>query len=184
MTPRKTELALTTLQSRRSPLTLLQRRALILPDGQRDLVALAVLPGGDGAALVHSLCAMGYLDLGADAGRTPGPTSRAAAPAAPPVQAETPTTQAGAALTEEDPHRLRRRAATSARLYLLDILQLQRNPAAVVLHRQLQAARSEEQIAAAIAEALQALPQITSASYTERVRTRIGELLPQALQAA
>lgn len=93
-------------------------------------------------------------------------------------------TQAGAALTEEDPHRLRRRAATSARLYLLDILQLQRNPAAVVLHRQLQAARSEEQIAAAIAEALQALPQITSASYTERVRTRIGELLPQALQAA
>ncbi|MCC4627403.1 hypothetical protein LL973_24655, partial [Xanthomonas campestris pv. nigromaculans] len=41
MIPRKTELALTTLQSHRSPLTLLQRRALILADGQRDLATLA-----------------------------------------------------------------------------------------------------------------------------------------------
>ncbi|CEE22859.1 hypothetical protein [Xanthomonas citri] len=48
MIPRKTELALTTLQSHRSPLTLLQRRALILADGQRDLATLAMLLGGDG----------------------------------------------------------------------------------------------------------------------------------------
>lgn len=61
MIPRKTELALTTLQSHRSPLTLLQRRALILADGQRDLATLAMLLGGDGTGLVQSLCAMGYL---------------------------------------------------------------------------------------------------------------------------
>ncbi len=63
MIPRKTELALTTLQSHRSPLTLLQRRALILADGQRDLATLATLLGGDGTGLVQSLCALGYLDL-------------------------------------------------------------------------------------------------------------------------
>ncbi|CAD0304225.1 hypothetical protein CFBP2533_05270 [Xanthomonas hortorum pv. pelargonii] len=86
--------------------------------------------------------------------------------------------------TEEDLQRQRRRAATNARLYLLDILQLQRNPAAAALHRQLQAARAEDDIGAAIAEALRELPQITSATYAERVRARIGELLPDTLQAA
>ncbi|XUP38314.1 hypothetical protein WAE31_02980 (plasmid) [Xanthomonas axonopodis pv. vasculorum] len=44
---------------------------------------------------------------------------------------------------------------------------------------QLQAARDEDQIHAAIADALHSLPQITSASYAERVRTRIGQLLPE-----
>ncbi|CAD0304270.1 hypothetical protein CFBP2533_05310 [Xanthomonas hortorum pv. pelargonii] len=64
MTPRKTDLAVTALQSHRSPLTLLQRRALILADGQRDLATLAQLLGGDAATLVQTLCAMGYLQLG------------------------------------------------------------------------------------------------------------------------
>ncbi|WP_258078035.1 hypothetical protein, partial [Xanthomonas arboricola] len=128
MTPRKTELALTALQSHRSPLTLLQRRALILADGQRDLATLAVLLGGDGAALVHALCAMGYLESGTQAGSatrtaqasdsSPAgmPGSHVPPPAAPP--------------SEEDLQRQRRRAATNARLYLLDILQLQRDPVA------------------------------------------------------
>ncbi|PKV13399.1 hypothetical protein [Xanthomonas prunicola] len=180
MTPRKTELALTTLQSHRSPLTLLQRRALILADGQRDLATLALLLGGDGAALVQSLCAMGYLDLGVAA----APTHNTAATSLPPAVSETRAPPPDAEPNEEELQRLRRRAATNARLYLLDILQLQRNAVAVALHRQLQAARDEDQIRMAIAQALHALPQITSASYAERVRTRIGELLPETLQVA
>ncbi|WVK03673.1 hypothetical protein AB8807_19445 [Xanthomonas campestris pv. olitorii] len=184
MIPRKTELALTTLQSHRSPLTLLQRRALILADGQRDLATLAMLLGGDGTALLHSLCAMGYLDLGTAAGGAAGQARSTAATAALPDvdQAGMPRPDAGP--TDEELQRLRRRAATNARLYLLDILQLQRNALAAALHRQLQAARDEDQISTTIAEALQALPQITSASYAERVRARIGELLPETLQAA
>ncbi|APP86355.1 hypothetical protein ABQZ99_002435 [Xanthomonas hortorum pv. vitians] len=181
MTPRKTELAVTALQSHRSPLTLLQRRTLILADGQRDLATLAQLLGGDAATLVQTLCAMGYLQLGeadAGAGGAPGTSAATEPTSAAPVQ---PT---DAQQTEEDLQRQRRRAATNARLYLLDILQLQRNPAAAALHRQLQAARAEDAIVAAIAEALRELPQITSATYAERVRARIGELLPDTLQAA
>ncbi|APP82129.1 hypothetical protein [Xanthomonas hortorum] len=181
MTPRKTELAVTALQSHRSPLTLLQRRTLILADGQRDLATLAQLLGGDAATLVQTLCAMGYLQLGeadAGAGGAPGTSAATEPTSAAPVQ---PT---DAQQTEEDLQRQRRRAATNARLYLLDILQLQRNPAAAALHRQLQAARAEDAIGAAIAEALRELPQITSATYAERVRARIGELLPDTLQAA
>ncbi|MCE4317058.1 hypothetical protein LYZ74_18765 [Xanthomonas hortorum pv. gardneri] len=181
MTPRKTELAVTALQSHRSPLTLLQRRTLILADGQRDLATLAQLLGGDAATLVQTLCAMGYLQLGeadAGAGGAPGTSAATEPTSAAPVQ---PT---DAQQTEEDLQRQRRRAATNARLYLLDILQLQRTPAAAALHRQLQAARAEDAIGAAIAEALRELPQITSATYAERVRARIGELLPDTLQAA
>lgn len=181
MTPRKTELAVTALQSHRSPLTLLQRRTLILADGQRDLATLAQLLGGDDATLVQTLCAMGYLQLGeAGAGADSAPGTSAATEPTPAV----PVQLADAQQTEEDLQRQRRRAATNARLYLLDILQLQRNPAAAALHRQLQAARAEDAIGAAIAEALRELPQITSATYAERVRARIGELLPDTLQAA
>ncbi|MCC4632147.1 hypothetical protein [Xanthomonas dyei] len=185
MTPRKTELALTALQSHRSPLTLLQRRALILADGQRDLTSLALLLGDNGAVLVQTLCTLGYLT---DAEDAPASASRTTAPmrAVAPLSAAPATVQAPPVTTptEEDLQRLRRRAATNARLYLLDILQLQRNPVAVVLHRQLQAARAEPEIGIAINTALRELPQFTSASYTQRVRARIEELLPDALQAA
>lgn len=185
MIPRKTELALTALQSHRSPLTLLQRRALILADGQRDLTSLALLLGDHGAALVQTLCAMGYLtgtdDAQASASRSTAPMAAMAPTATAPATLQTPPATEP---TEEDLQRQRRRAATNARLYLLDILQLQRNPVAVVLHRQLQAARAEDEIGIAIHTALHALPQFTSASYAQRVRTRIEELLPDAVQAA
>ncbi|APO96208.1 hypothetical protein LN533_17515 [Xanthomonas vesicatoria] len=185
MTPRKTELALTALQSHLSPLTLLQRRALILADGQRDLAALALLLGENGAALVQTLCAMGYLT---DVEEAPAGASRPTASmgVVAPIAVAPATVQAPpvAEFAEEDLQRMRRRAATNARLYLLDILQLQRNPVAVVLHRQLQAARAEEEIGIAITAALRELPQFTSASYAQRVRSRIEELLPDALQAA
>ncbi|WDJ85513.1 hypothetical protein [Xanthomonas campestris] len=176
MYPRKTDLALTALQSHRSPLTLLQRRALILADGQRDLDTLAALLGGEAATLVQTLCALGYLHLGAGVAANTVPPSSAAAPS--------DAKPAAPLLSEEEQQRQRRRATTNARLYLLDILQLQRNPVAIVLHRRLQASRSDIEIHAAIAEALQALPQFTSASYAERVRTRSAELLPDMLGEA
>ncbi|RJU09085.1 hypothetical protein XcmpCFBP7700_20770 [Xanthomonas campestris] len=180
MYPRKTDLALTALQSHRSPLTLLQRRALILADGQRDLDTLAALLGGEAATLVQTLCALGYLHLGAGVATTTAPPSAAAAAPSALSDAE----PAAPLLSEEEQQRQRRRATTNARLYLLDILQLQRNPVAIVLHRRLQAARSDIESHAAIAEALQALPQFTSASYAERVRTRSAELLPDTLGEA
>ncbi|KAB7768588.1 hypothetical protein [Xanthomonas maliensis] len=164
--PRKTDLAIAALQSHRSPLTLLQRRALILADGQRDLASLGALLGTDAAALVQTLCAAGYLHWPTD----------------PAVNATVAT--AVPASHEEEQQRQQRRALTSARLYLLDILQLQRNPAALALHGQLQAARSAQAMQDAIAEALAQLPQITSASYAERVRDRVTDLLPPQARAS
>lgn len=163
MHPRKTELAHTVLQAHRAPLDLRQRRALILCDGKRSLAELSVLLGNDARALITQLQLSGYLhadDVVA------APPVAAAAPPAP-----TPAVE-------------RRRSMVAARIYVLDILALQRNPTAAQLHRVLQATRGEEDTISALQLALAHLPAITSEGYTQRVRGRLQEVLPEAHLAA
>lgn len=162
MHPRKTELAHTVLQAHRAPLDLRQRRALILCDGKRSLAELSVLLGNNARALITQLQHSGYLH--ADD-----------AVAAPPVAAAPP---AAAPAVE------RRRSMVAARIYVLDILALQRNPTAAQLHRVLQATREEEDTISALQLALAHLPAITSEGYTQRVRGRLQEVLPEAHLAA
>ncbi len=156
MHPRKTELALTVLQAHRAPLDLRQRRALILCDGKRGLEELSQLLGNDAPALIDELMRQGYL-------QDEAPTSpRTVAPAATP-----------APITE------RRRSMVAARIYVLDILALQRNATAQQLHRVLQATREEGDTVNAIRLALAHLPAMTSEGYAQRVRGRLQEVLPE-----
>lgn len=163
MHPRKTELAHTVLQAHRAPLDLRQRRALILCDGKRSLAELSVLLGNDARALITQLQHSGYLHVDDVVAATP---VAAAAPPAP-----TPAVE-------------RRRSMVAARIYVLDILALQRNPTAAQLHRVLQATRGEEDTISALQLALAHLPAITSEGYTQRVRGRLQEVLPEAHLAA
>lgn len=163
MHPRKTELARQALQAHRAPLDLRQRRALILCDGHRDLAELTRLLGPDAAALISQLQHDGYLHYDEAApGSTPASSNIAG-----------PT---------------RRRSLVAARIYLLDILALQRDPLATLLHQQLQQTREESETLAALQHALSHLPALTSAGYAQRVEQRLREVLPenhlQALQAA
>lgn len=162
MHPRKTELAHTVLQAHRAPLDLRQRRALILCDGKRSLAELSVLLGNDARALITQLQHSGYLHADDVV-------------AAPPVAAAPP---AAAPAVE------RRRSMVAARIYVLDILALQRNPTAAQLHRVLQATREEEDTISALQLALAHLPAITSEGYTQRVRERLQEVLPEVHLAA
>lgn len=162
MHPRKTELAHTVLQAHRAPLDLRQRRALILCDGKRSLAELSVLLGNDARALITQLQHSGYLHADDVV-------------AAPPVAAAPP---AAAPAVE------RRRSMVAARIYVLDILALQRNPTAAQLHRVLQATRGEEDTISALQLALAHLPAITSEGYTQRVRGRLQEVLPEVHLAA
>ncbi len=165
MHPRKTELALSVLQAHRAPLDLRQRRALILCDGKRSLDDLSQLLGNDAPALVAQLIRDGYLL--ADAHDAP--------PAVPaPVAMATPAPAAAAAPATE-----RRRSIVAARIYVLDILALQRNPTAQQLHRQLQSSREEGETVNAIRLALAHLPAMTSDGYAQRVRGRLQEVLPE-----
>ncbi|MGE8212880.1 MAG: hypothetical protein ACN6Q8_04720, partial [Stenotrophomonas sp.] len=72
----------------------------------------------------------------------------------------------------------------AARIYVLDILALQRNPTAAQLHKLLQAARAEADTVSALKLALSHLPAMTSDGYTQRVRGRLQEVLPEAHLAA
>lgn len=152
MQPQKTDLARTALQAHRAPLDMRQRRLLILCDGQRDLVQLGQLVGPETPAMVIQLIQSGYL------------VSSAMTPTAVPVPV---------------PVAERRRSLVAARIYLLDILELQRHPQAAAQFHTLQRARSDDAVMAALYAALQALPDLTSTGYAERVRQRLLEVLPK-----
>ena len=176
MHPHKTALAHETLQSHRAPLDLRQRRLLILADGQRDIAELTRMLGEDTPARIRELCAAGYLQDDAD--EAPPPTPDAVHAPAPAAERQTPT-QAPAA-SPDTPHE-RRRSLAAARMYIQGMLELQRHPQAIELRQRLQFSRDEQAAFATILAALAALPAITSASYAERVRQRVAEVLPEAL---
>ncbi len=176
MQPRKTDLARTALQAHRAPLDMRQRRLLILCDGQRSIADLTGLIGQEAPAMVIQLVQGGYLETGAPAPPPPAPSppvaprpTAAVAPAVVPAAAPAP---APAAPVE------RRRSLVAARIYLLGILEMQRNPMAAALFRDLQQARAEEDVVKVLQAALQALPGMTSDGYCERVRQRLLEALP------
>lgn len=169
MHPRKTELAHTVLQAHRAPLDLRQRRALILCDGKRSVAELTALLGIDAPQLITQLRRDGYLHADAET--------------APPAVAPEPV-PAQAPATETKPAVERRRSMVAARIYVLDILALQRNPTAAQLHRVLQATRGEADTLDAIRLALSQLPAFTSEGYAQRVQARLHEVLPEAHLAA
>jgi len=167
MQPQKTDLARTALQAHRAPLDMRQRRLLILCDGQRDLVQLGQLVGPETPAMVIQLIQSGYLVSSAVA------EAAAVAPATL-VPGVMPTVAPAPAPVTE-----RRRSLVAARIYLLDILELQRHPRAAALFHTLQQARSDDAVMAALHAALEALPDLTSTGYAERVRQRLLEVLPK-----
>ncbi len=160
MQPRKTDLAHAALQAHRAPLDLRQRRALILCDGKRDLAELVTLLGDDAPALIARLQRDGYLHMA-----QPEPAPAAVPDAAPSAAA-------------------RRRSLVAARIYLLDMLALQRHPAAARLRQLLQATRGEDDTVHALRLALAQLPAMASDGYVGRVRDRLREVLPESCLAA
>ncbi|SEK39675.1 hypothetical protein SAMN05428989_0040 [Pseudoxanthomonas sp. GM95] len=166
MQPRKTALAHTALQTHRAGLDMRQRRVLIMADGQRSLAELSQMLGPETAAHVTTLIRDGYLTL--DAERTLHEALATPAPA-PVVPAPAPAARAPS----------HRRSLVAARLYLLGMLELQRDPAAQRLHQQLHRTTEEHAAVEVMLEALALLPQLTSPGYAQRVQTRLSEVLPE-----
>lgn len=177
MQPHKTELGHTVLQTHRAALDLRQRRALILCDGKRSLAELSGMLGNDVPELIAQLQREGYLQVEAPS------APPAKAPAADPATKLQPLAAAPATVPQQAPVE-RRRSMVAARIYVLDILALQRNPTAAQLHKLLQAAREEGDTVQALKLALSHLPAMTSDGYTQRVRGRLQEVLPETHLAA
>jgi hypothetical protein len=161
MLPRKTDLARTALQSHAGPLSMRERRALILCDGQRDLASLASLLGEDAPVLIRKLRDTGYLIDAASAQSATQPAPNAAS-AQPPLRAS------GS-----------RRSMVAAKLYMLDMLALQRHDAAIRHKANLQACHEPEETFAQLLASLRCLQDTSAASLAQRVRERLAEVLPE-----
>lgn len=134
------------------------RRILILADGRRDLDALEALLGTGIRPAIDVLLQEGYL---AAANR-----SRAAAQAAP-VASVAPTAPT------------QRRSLAASKMYLLDMLQLQRTPEAAELRATIQCAVDPAEQVEALLNAVRTLLLSNATSYGPRVAARLAEILPE-----
>ncbi|MDR6843295.1 hypothetical protein [Pseudoxanthomonas sacheonensis] len=170
MHPRKTDLARQALQSHAAPLAMRERQALILCDGHRDLAALGALLGPGTTAQIERLCAAGYLTMAgnpiasanAQAAEAIWPAAQIAAPAKAPAPAASP-----------------RRSIVAAKLYMVGMLELQRHESAASHRTRLQACQDPDATAAHILAAVHCLQRTTSHSFTQRVRERLAEVMPE-----
>lgn len=177
MQPNKTDQARMALQSHAGPLSMRERRTLILCNGQRDLKELTALLGVDAPALVMNLYEAGYLNntVVEPVARTPAPLAARALAAAPiPVAAPAPTS-ASAPQTQAT-----RRSLVAAKLYLIGMLELQRDEAAVAQRKQMHACQDPDAIVAHLLAGVHCLQRIASTSLAQRVRERLAEVLPEA----
>jgi hypothetical protein len=177
MYPRKTDLARQALQSHAAPLGMRERQALILCDGHRDLTELGALLGPGTTAQIERLCAAGYLTMpgtpiasaNAQTVETVRPAAQTGpAPAPAPAPASTPT-----------PATASRRSIVAAKLYMVGMLELQRHESAASHRTRLQACQDPDATAAHILAAVHCLQRTTSNSFTQRVRERLAEVMPE-----
>ena len=198
----KTALARDALQAGSSAgLSLQERRILIMTDGKRSLNEVMALLGADILPTIDRLIRAGYID---DGRSRPSP---AAAPAAVPaqglgnalggliraatesVQARTEQIRASAVPAPSIPtpaqtapvaaHSRQRRSLVAAKMYLIDMLQLQRHPDAVERKARIQFASGEAPLLEAILDGMRVLLQLTNESYGQRIVARLGEVLPE-----
>lgn len=85
-----------------------------------------------------------------------------------PSPAPTPTARSG-----------QRRSLVAAKMYMIDMLQLQRHADAVELKVRVQFANGQSDLLHAIFDSLRILQQLTNASYGQRIITRLAEVLPE-----
>lgn len=151
----KTELARATLARTGTELGRRERQVLILCDGRRGIDAIASMFGVESLGIIQSLIASGYL---VQDGAAP---ARAVATPAPRLPQS-------------------RRSMAACKMYMIDMLQLQRTPAAASLAVALQTAQDDDERALALVDALGWLRTVTKASVCERVAERLKEIVPEA----
>lgn len=200
----KTDRARAALQARDPAISVIERRVLILCDGNRSDGDVGALLGADAAPAIARLLAAGYLQLPpaaqpasaqpqqrADPRRAlarfarssasaPHPSAPAPAPEPAPAvatAAATATADAGTAGAPSAPGATKR-SLLAARMYLLDMLALQRGLDTGALQAALREARSADATLDALADALAQLHRAASPSYCERVGARLLEVLP------
>lgn len=170
------------LLERSGGMRMLERRALILCNGKRGREQLVRLLGPDILPGLERLLREGYLVDTTDAGpvaSTPTLSIVAAQSPAPAPVVATPAAVAAIAAPHAAPPPSRRSLA-AAKMYIVDMLQLQRDPESVSLKADLQTSPSEDELVHRLVKSLRHLRTVASATYAQRIGERLAEILPEA----
>ena len=136
-------------------LDLRDRRILILADGKRTRGESLALLGADSDASIDRLVREGYL---AEGGR-----------------------RELSSLNSLRPPASTRRSIVAAKMYLIDMLQLQRSPTAAEMRLAIQSTSDPHEIVERLLVALEHLLSVATPSYGARVFMRVEEVLPEEL---
>jgi hypothetical protein len=182
-------------------LALQDRRILILTDGKRSLNQVMAMLGPDILPAIDRLMRDGYITRdgaiakpatvqpaalgGAVTGLLRAATEAVQARTEQ-IRAATPTTSAPtapaspqiAAAAAQRPSQGTRRSLAASKMYLLDMLQLQRNAEAAGLRAAIQCSEPA-QLVDALFQGLQMLVATSGQSYGERIVNRLAEILPE-----
>lgn len=199
----KTEQARTALSDTTSgALSLHQRRILILTDGKRSINDLMAMLGHDILGDIDALMRAGYLTTGdapaarATAGAGLGQRLREAASRLRPAGAETgpvatrpgigmaathttaPDASPSASSIPASPTTSRRSLAAS-KMYVMDLLQMQRDLGIAECRTEIQCAQDETATVVALLDGVRHLMPLVSASMAGRILARLDEVLPE-----
>jgi len=170
----KTERGRSALQAQAAAgLSLPERRVLILCDGRRNHDDIVALLGANALSMIERLLEAGYLSLNGSASVTPWlVTSHGQAVTAPTAVAKLPPAPQPATRTS-------RRSLAASKMYLIDMLQLQRDPESVSLRAEIQTSPSEVELVYRMMKGLRHLQDVATVSYARRVGERLAEILPE-----
>lgn len=197
----KTQKARDVLMSQNLALSQAERRVLILCDGQRTRTALEKMLGTARAGSIDMLIAQGYLQAAAAMEATPtadtakapgwsalarklGATDSGSAKPLPalPMHLEPVERASVESVRGEAPSPLRsatRRSLAASKMYMLDMLQLQRNMESSALAVDIQTASDAKHLAAGLLQALRHLCASTKPSMAQRIAQRLQETMPE-----
>lgn len=172
MAPSKTERGRAALQAHATAgLSLAERRVLILCDGRRRREDLAALLGSDAQPILDRLLRDDYLTLHDGAAARPAGVE-------PPTTPGAIATPASAA-SQSSPRAASRRSLAASKMYVVDMLQLQRDPESASLRAEIQTSPSEEELVYRMMKALRHLQAVAATSYAQRIGERLAEILPE-----
>lgn len=188
------------LMSQNLALSQAERRVLILCDGQRTRTAIEKMLGDAASTTIDILIDQGYLQTSSHASTTAvtetkpvlaglssigkkilrsadvsDASSNASPPSLPPTSTATSPTN-----LRPDVRRESRRSMAACKMYMLDMLQLQRSIESSALAVDIQTATNEEALIDALFQALHHLCTTTKASMGERIAQRLLETMPEA----
>lgn len=171
----KTDAARDALLQHGPELTTHDRRLLILSDGRRSVDDIVALLGGEARPALLRLLDRGYL-VGA---ARPATAERVRGGAARPNPDADHKAAAAAPTPAPPPPPPVRRSLAATKMYLLDILQLQRGPEAAALRAAIQASAGQGALIAAILDASAHIRRTSNVSYGKRVVDRVAEIIPE-----